>query len=196
MELNVIFLILSGLVSLFVFINYVYSIFYRGTEPHMYTWLIWFITQATAVAGMWYGGGGLGALAITFSTLSVFLIFLLSIKYGTKNITRSDTYILILALFAIVIWWVLGDPLISIIMVIAIDMFGYIPSWRKSAQEPWSETLISWSISPFGHIFAIAALSSYNFYTVAYPLSIILANYILVVICLYFRRKVTKPNGV
>lgn len=193
LQTDILFVALSVLISIAVFGNYIYSIFFRGTQPHMYTWLIWCITQATAVAGVWHGNGGIGAIAFSVATFFVFTIFLLSFRYGTKNITLSDTIVLFLALFAIAIWWVFDEPFWSIVLVILIDFFGYIPSWRKSAEEPWSETLISWSLSPVGHVFAILALAEYNFFTLAYPFSIILANYILVSICLLNRRKVPRP---
>lgn len=188
------FAILSFIVSIGVFINYVRTIFLKETKPHAYTWLIWGLTQGTAVAGIWYGNGGWGAIALTVSTVCVALVFLLSLRYGTRNVTKTDTFILILALLAIVIWWQLDNPLIAIIMVTLIDLFGYIPSWRKTAKEPWSETLTSWSISPFGHIFAMLALGEYNFFTLAYPLSIVAANFILVAIGLVYRTKIPKPK--
>lgn len=189
-----IFAIIAALISVGVFINYVRSTLQKKTKPHTYTWLVWFITQATAVAGIWYGDGGWGAIALTISTIFVGAVFLLSLRYGTRNITKSDTVVLIFALLAILVWWQLDNPLLAILMVSTIDVIGYIPSWRKSIVDPWSETLLSWSISPIGHFFAILAFTQYNFFTLTYPLSLMTANLILVVICLMYRRKVAKPR--
>lgn len=191
-NLKTVFAIISALISIGVFINYVRSTLKKETRPHTYTWLIWALTQGTAVAGIWYGRGGLGAIALTLSTVFVFSVFLLSLKYGTRNITFSDTVILIFALVAIVVWWQLNSPVLAIIMVSVIDFIGYIPSWRKSTKDPWSETLLSWSISPIGHFFAILAFTEYNFFTLTYPLSLMTANFILVAICLIYRRKIPK----
>lgn len=193
-ELKTIFAFISILIALGVFINYVRSVLKRETKPHAYTWLIWGITQATAVTGIWYGGGGLGAIPLGISTICVFLVFLLALQYGTRNINQSDTFVLMVALLAIVVWWQLDNPVLAILMVSTIDVIGYIPSWRKSITEPWSETLLSWSISPIGHAFALLALAEYNFFTLTYPLSLMAANLILVGICLVYRRKVPKPR--
>lgn len=190
-----IFAIIAALISVGVFINYVRSVLQKKTKPHAYTWLVWFITQATAVAGIWYGDGGWGAVALTVSTVFVGAVFLLSLRYGTRNITKSDTVVLISALLAIVVWWQLDNPVLAILMVSTIDVIGYIPSWRKSVVEPWSETLLSWSISPVGHFFAILAFTQYNFFTLTYPLSLMTANFVLVAICLIYRSKVPKPKG-
>jgi hypothetical protein len=191
---KIIFAAIASLISVGVFINYVRSVLRKDTKPHMYTWLVWFITQATAVAGMWYGDGGWGAVALTVSTVFVGAVCLLSIRYGTRNITRSDTVVLIFALLAIVVWWQLDSPALAVLMVSVIDVLGYIPSWRKSVIDPWSETLVSWSISPVGHVFAILAFAEYNFLTLTYPLALIAANLVLVAICLFYRRKIPNPH--
>lgn len=61
-------------------------------------------------------------------------------------------------------------------------------------KEPWSENILSWSISPLAYVFAIAALLEYNLLTLMYPISIVVANYILVAICLVYRKKIPRPQ--
>ncbi|MGB7768411.1 MAG: hypothetical protein WBN22_06100 [Verrucomicrobiia bacterium] len=120
----------------------------RGkTTPHLYTWLIWVITQVTATFGSWYGGGKFGALSLAIGTILVIAIFCLALKYGTKNITKSDTVLLIVALLAIVVWWQMGNRLIAVLMATAIDVIAYIPTIRKSIIKPRSETLSFWAIT-------------------------------------------------
>lgn len=193
-DTKTIFAILSILISAIVFANYLYNLLKKRAKPHTYTWLIWLLTQGTAAVGLWYGGGGKGALALTLSTIPILIIFLLSLRYGTKNITLTDKFTLAFALLAILIWWQLDNPFLAILMVTIIDLVGYFPSWRKSVKEPWSEPILSWSISPVGHLLTIFALAEYNFYTVAYLMSLVIANFILVAICLVYRRKIPKPK--
>lgn len=193
MFLKNIFAAISIICTLIFFLPYLRDMFRGTTKPHIYTWLIWSITQATAVAAIWSGGGGAGAWAFLASSILVFLIFLLSFKYGTKNITSFDTFILIIALLAIVIWWKFDSPALAVYMATGIDLLGFLPSYRKIFQDPWSETLISWSGSVVSYIFAIAALSEYNILTSTYFLAMILANILLILICLIQRkRKVPK----
>lgn len=133
--------ILSVLIFVFAgYLPYFRDIFRNKTQPHAYTWLIWAITQGTATVALWHGKGGWGVLPLLVGTMLVFTVFLLSLKYGTKNITRADTIILIAALLAIVIWWQLHNPLLAVVMVTLIDVAGYAPSLRKTFEEPWSET--------------------------------------------------------
>jgi hypothetical protein len=177
------------------FYPYFRDIFKRKTTPHLYTWLIWAFTQATATAASWYGGGKFNALTFAISTVLVIAVFCLSFKYGTKNITKGDTVLLILALLAIVVWWQMGSPLIAVIMVTVIDAIGYIPTFRKSYVEPWSETLSFWAIMVLANIFTIAASAQYNFLTVTYAAMLLIANGTVWVIC-FFRRRVIKGKGV
>jgi len=144
MDYKTIFSVIGVVIGLLVSYPYIRDIFLLKTKPHIYTWLIWTITTATATFAAYHGNGGWALLNLVAMTSITSFIFLLSIKYGTKNITLWDTVILIATLFAIFIWWQLKQPLISVLMVTAIDVLGYVPSFRKSWQEPWSETLISW----------------------------------------------------
>ncbi len=187
--------IVFAALSLFVavvggFLPYFRDIFSRKTKPHAYTWLIWAITQGTAVAGLWYGGGGWGALTLTMGTVLVFFVFLLSLKLGTRNVTKVDTTILIAALLAIVVWWQLRNPLLAVIMVSVIDVIGYFPSLRKTFAEPWTETPVSWLMFALTNILSMLALSEYNFLTLAYLVAITAANICLLTICLVRRRVV------
>lgn len=186
--------IIAILIVIGAYIPYILEILKRRTKPHLYTWIIWFITQSTALAGLWIGNGGWGAVALIAGTILVFCVILLSFWYGTRNITKSDTIVLILALLAIFVWWQLDNPLMAVFMVTAIDLFGYIPSWRKSITEPWSETTFSWIAFSTSNIFTVLALTEYNLLTVTYISAITVANLILVGICLYFRRTVPKPT--
>jgi hypothetical protein len=193
MDVKIIISVIATVVLIAGFFPYVRDIFSLKTKPHIYTWLIWTITQGTAALGAFYGGGGWGALTLTIGTLLVFSIFLFSIKHGTKNITKGDTIVFIATLGAILVWWQLRMPLLAIIMVSVIDFLGYVPSFRKSYADPWSETLVSWNTASLSNILAIFALSEYNLITTVYLVTITLANTMLVLICFFRRRFIKQP---
>lgn len=187
--------ILSVIIGTSAFYPYIRDIFLKRTQPHAYTWLIWGLTQGVAVAGLWYGNGGLGALELTVGTALVFVVFLFSLKYGTRNITLNDTVILIIALLSIVVWWQLDNPVLAVIIVCVIDAFGYIPSLRKSWGEPWSETLASWALFSIGNVFAVIALTEYNALTLLYLMTITIGNLAILVVCLIRRKKILKQQA-
>ena len=190
MDIKLLLSILATITGVIAFLTNIKDIFHGTTQPHIYTWIIWLITQGIAVAGLLVGGGGIGALSLTVGVVFIALVFLLTFRRGTKNITRSDTITLIVGLCAIGVWVFLKAPIPAVILASAIDVSGYIPSIRKSYKEPWSENVPSWGWWIVSNFFALAALHSYNFLTVTYILSINTANAILLLVCLARRPKV------
>jgi len=194
-DFKIVATVLSLVLGALSYIPYIRSMVRRQTTPHPYTWLIWSITTGTAAVGGWYGGGGYGVLLLALWSALTFLVFLLSFKYGTKNITKGDVALLVLAFVAILVWWQLHAPLISILMVTAIDAFGYVPTIRKSFEEPWSESLSSWFLFTVTALIGLVALAQYNFLTVVYFAMSATLNSIVMGICLFRRRSIPKVNS-
>lgn len=192
-DIKFVFAILSSTITVVAFYPYISDIFLRKTKPHAYTWLVWVITQGTAVAALWYGGGKFATISLAVGTLLVVFVFFLSLKYGTKNITQGDTFVLIMALSAIVVWWQLKNPLLAVFMVSAIDGLGYIPTYRKSFVNPWTETPTLWLAMIVAGVFALLANAEYNLLTVTYIATLIVANTVLLTL-LTVRRKTTHTT--
>jgi hypothetical protein len=168
---------------------YLRDMFRRIAQPHAYTWLIWTLTQGTGALASWKGGGGWAAVIIGVGALLCLLIFLLSLRYGTRNITRGDTIVLIGALAAIYVWWGLSQPLLAVVMVSTIDGVGYWPTWRKTYKEPQSETLAFWIAMVTTSTLIIITTESWNLLTLLYPIVQVLANTGVVAAILLGRRK-------
>lgn len=188
MNLKIIFLIFSIICGLSAFIPYLLDTFKLKTKPHIYTWIIWAMTQGTATFAIFYGGGRLGGVELAIGVVLQIAVIIFSLKYGTKDITKSDAFVLIIALLAILVWWQLKQPILSVVLVSAIDVFGYVPTFRKSYKDPWSETLATWILFAMSDIFAILALSKYNFLTVTYLASITVVNLSFFIFCTSRRR--------
>lgn len=101
MDIKLAFAVIATILSLIVAAPYIVSIFKGQTKPHIYTWLIWTLTQGIATFAVIHGGGKFGSISLFIGSIMVFFIFLISLKYGTKDITRSDMVALIFALIAI-----------------------------------------------------------------------------------------------
>ena len=193
MDIKLFFAISASLIFFVSYVPYFRDIFAKKTKPHAYTWLVWAITQGTVAMGVWYGGGKFGFISFAVAVPLVVLVFLFSLHYGTRNITKADTSALVVALLAIVVWWQLRQPLVAVFMVTAIDLIGYFPTFRKSFEEPWSETMSSWTGFIIGNYLTILALDKYNVLTLTYLIAINFANIALVAICLMRRRVIKKP---
>jgi hypothetical protein len=185
----------SLMVGLGGFVPYFIGIFKRKNAPHAYTWFIWSVTQGTATAGVIVGGGGtLASLNLGIGALACAIVFGLSFKFGTRNITRSDTLVFVAALAAILVWWQLENPVLAILMVAAIDGLGYLPTYRKLWVEPYSENVPSWALFALSPLLSLFALHEYNFLTVPYISTIITANVLLVVLALLRRSSFERPS--
>jgi hypothetical protein len=194
MELKLVFAVIATVISTASFYPYFRDIFRGMTKPHLYTWLIWTVTTGTATAAIWRGGGGVAVVSPAISVVLTFFVFLLCFRYGTKNITVSDTLILVGALASVFIWWQLKNPLLALIVATGTDLLGYVPTIRKSWFEPWSESILSWVTWIVSIAFSILALEAYNPLTLTFLVPITAANLFLVGICLARRPAVPKPQ--
>ena len=193
MSIKTIYGIVASILAVICFIPYIRDMLRKTTQPHIYTWLIWTILQVTGVIAMYKNRAGIGALALAIGALFCGFICVLSLKYGTKNITPFDTFCLIGALAATGTYAFLHRPLLSVILVSVIDFTGFLPTLRKAYSEPHSETLSMYTLFVISGIFSVMALSTYSLITTFYPLTLIIIN-ILGTAMIWWRRK-TFYNG-
>ena len=187
MEIKTAFGITASVIGAGCFIPYIRDIFREKTRPHIYTWLIWTILQVTGVIAMYNSGAGIGILALATGSLLCAYVCILSIKHGTKNITTFDTVCFIGALISIAIYIFLKQPLLSIILISAIDFIGFLPTLRKAYIEPYSETVSMFAFFAVSGVFTMLALSDYSLTTILYPLTLILIN-VIATLVIWVRR--------
>jgi hypothetical protein len=160
----------------------------------MYSWLIWTILQIVGVAAQFKGGAGYGAWALGIGAFFCFAIFVLSFKYGTKNISKFDLICLIAAIAAIGIYVFISNPLWATIVVAIIDFVGFLPTFRKGFQEPFSETASTFIMSGIANVLSIIALQHYSATTILYVGSLFFTNSSFATMVLV-RRKSLRGGG-
>ncbi len=195
MDIKFLFGIIGGILTVVSFFPYLLDIFRGKTKPHSYTWLIWSILQTTGTIAIFLNNGGWGALNLAVGSVLCMLVLILSLKYGTKNITRFDTTLLIGALLAIVVWIFTKNALYSIILVSAIDFTGYLPTARKAYEEPYTETVSLYVMNAMTDILGLLALSAYSITTVLYLATLLFANTSLVIMLTLRRRRIPRENN-
>jgi hypothetical protein len=172
------------------YVPYIYHIVKRNTKPHIYTWILWSLTQTFATIAIIKGGGGwFSAANVGAGAVLAFTTLLLSLKYGSRNITRFDTVALITGFIAAIVWWYFDHPIIAICMITLIEIIGFLPTYRKTWNEPWSESVLAWSLFVLGCLCAIYALDEYNPLTSLYIIAMTAASFILVVVSSHRRRR-------
>lgn len=176
MEFKLIFGIFSVAIAIVCFFPYFRDIFKRKTEPHMYSWLIWTILQGVGVAAQLKDGAGYGAWALAIGAFFCFAIFLLSFKYGTKNISTFDFACLVAALCALGVYFFVQNPLWATLLVALVDFVGFLPTFRKGFHEPFSETPSTFLLSGLANLLSFIALQNYTTITVFYLASLFITN--------------------
>ena len=145
--------VIVGLIaSLLVFVGYapyVIDTLKGKTKPHIYTWFIWGVVTLLVFFFQFNAGAGAGSWLTLSAGLVCLFIFMLSFRHGARNITRLDAVFLMLALVALGLWVITKQPLVSVILLVVIDMLGFIPTIRKSWNKPYTETLFSYGLSTF-----------------------------------------------
>ncbi|MFO0743834.1 MAG: hypothetical protein U0469_02155 [Candidatus Paceibacterota bacterium] len=188
-QYQILFTILSTIVGIYCFIPYISDIFKGKTKPHLYTWFIWTILQTVGVLAMLNAGAKLGVLSLAFGAILCFFIFILSFFYGTKNIKLFDKICLMGALIAVIIYFFLNNPFWSVIVVTITDLVGFLPTIRKSFEEPETETFSTYFFSSLSSLFALGALSYFSLTTSVYLISLFLSNGVCAGIILFRKKK-------
>lgn len=193
MDIKLIFSLVALALLIAAIIPYIRDTLKGVTKPHLYTWIVWTGTGIIATSAYFYGNGGYPAYTSAVGTFLCVVVALLSLKYGTRDITLSDTVALCVCAVAGFVWLGLNNPLLSAIIGISIDIVGYWPTVRKTYAAPWSESLFSWGAWTLIPICSIAAVASYNAYTLINSVPILFVNAVFIAFMLYRRRLVPQP---
>ena len=190
MDIRLLFASVSSIISIVCFLPYLRDIFRGTTKPHSYTWFIWAALQTIVAQAMWSGGAGIAIASSVIGAVLCGFIFVLSLRYGTKNITRFDTICLIGALGAMATYLVLHDALLSVIFATFTDLIGTLPTIRKAYQEPRSETASTHLLSSGAGAFALLALATFSVTTTLYVSVTAVLDFICGVLVITRRKKV------
>ena len=171
---------------------YIKDTFKGKTQPHLFTWVIWSLVVSIAFLVQWTNEGGAGSWGTGVTALLVIIIAVLSIRKGTGDITKLDKVLFVSALIAIIPWYITKNPTVSIILISIIDACAFLPTIRKTMNDPSSETLITYVLNVARHGLSIIALSKLSFVTVLYPVYLLIMNIVMSTIIL--RNKLTKEK--
>jgi hypothetical protein len=160
-------------------VPYLIDILKGRVQPHTYTWFVWTVVTAIVLFGQLAKGAGIGALPTAASGVFTLAIFLVSLKYGFKKITRGDTLFLLLALAGLVPWILTNDPTLSVTIAVSIDVIAFLPTLRKTWLEPKTETPVLYGTNVVRHILALFSMQAYNIATTLHSIAMITTNSVM-----------------
>ncbi len=168
--------ILAVLLIFVAYVPYFINIFRNKTKPHAFSWLVWGILTGVVFAAQVEQKAGAGSWALGISTAGCFVIFIIALIKGDRQFVLLDWVSLAAALGIIVVWYFMKDPTLSVILAVLIDLFAFVPTYRKSYSKPFDETLWTYAISAIKFIIILLALEVYTLSTWLYPAYLVLAN--------------------
>src|SRR5258708_4509802 len=96
--------IIAVVLTFIGYVPYIIDTAKGKTTPHIYTWFVWAFVTAIAFALQVTHHAGPGAYTTLAAAIVCFIIFGFGVRQGNKNVTKSDTILLILSIFALGLW--------------------------------------------------------------------------------------------
>jgi hypothetical protein len=182
------------IIAIVSFFPYIRDTLKGKTKPHAFSWLVWSIIMGVGFAAQISDGAGTGAWVTSIFASFNFLIFLLSLKWGEKNITTSDWASLVAAAFGVLLWWITSSPLLTVILIVTIYFFGYYPTIRKSFHKPREETLYTHASGVLEAALSFLALQHVSIITALLPAGLFTMNLSFVLMVLIRRKQLPEKK--
>ncbi|MDP3964261.1 MAG: hypothetical protein Q8Q20_01195 [bacterium] len=176
LNLNIVLGVLGSVLLLCGDLLYVRGVFQKHLRPHAFSWLVWSVLNGIAFAAQISKGAGPGAWVTAVNTASCLLIFFGALRFGDRRWLRFDWMALSGAGLALLLWLFTKEALLSVLLIVVVDLFGSLPTFRKGYHQPHGELIKSYTFAALANLLAILALESYSPTTWLYPAVIVLLD--------------------
>lgn len=183
-DLRAIFGVCAGIFSLLGFVPYIITILQGKTKPNRASWSIWASLGIILAVSNYSAGARETMWLLTAYAVCQITIAILSLKCGEGGWNTFDQTCLLGAAVSIILWWIYNSPLIAILISIAIDSLGALPTIKKSYYQPETEDLFSWLMFWTAGTFNICALTQWSVELSAQPIYLFSFNSIVVFLLL------------
>ncbi|MBP9771498.1 MAG: hypothetical protein KBD16_01035 [Candidatus Pacebacteria bacterium] len=187
--------VISGLLLIAGFIPYLYEVVTRSTIPNRASWFIWSLSTAIILFGVHETGTTEAIWVPIADALGCFLVFLLSLFFGTGGWAKTDRISLAISAASILLWWYTGSALIALLTNLIIYTSGYIPTIKKSILDPQSESLTAWTFFFLGiilNLVTVAIGTDTGFAVWVYPIVLVITvgtlYFLLIRRCIFKKR--------
>lgn len=193
-EIKVIASAIGTGIAIVAYLPYLIDMFKGKNRPHLYTWISIFLVTSVVAYIQLIGGAGLGAIPTIIGVIIDGIILFYCFKYGTKDIVFIDKICLAISIFGVLIYAIFHTlPLLSLAVVSIAEIISFIPTFRKTMNDPYSESLPSYYLLVLKLILILIALQNYNLLTVSYSVMWIII-FVIFLTATYYRRTTVKHN--
>lgn len=172
-------------IALIAYIPYLIDMFRGKNKPHLYTWISIFLVTAVVAYIQVIGGAGVGAIPTILGVIVDGIILFYCFRFGTKDIVFVDKVCLAISVIGVIAYAILNSqPVISLIIVTFAEVISFIPTFRKTRNDPYSESLTSYYLVMIKLVLILVALEKYNILTASYSV-LWLVLYIIFLVATY-----------
>jgi len=195
MVLKALFSAAATIVTIVAFFPYIHAILRGSVRPHVFSWVIWASTTLIVFFAQWQAKGGVGALPIGISGCITLFVALLALnKRADVQIRRGDLVFFMLACSSLPLWFITNNPLSAVVVLTAVDLMGFAPTFNKAYHAPRSESISFYALFALRNILVLFALEHYSITTLLFPAAISIACILLIGVIVY-RRHTLKQSG-
>ena len=132
-------------IAIVAYLPYLRDMLRGKCQPHLYTWISIFLVTITIAYIQLIGGAGLGAVPTIIGSVINGIILFYCFKFGTKDVVFLDKVCLAISVIGVASFALLNkEPMISLAIVTIAEIASFIPTFRKTRNDPYSESLPSY----------------------------------------------------
>lgn len=191
MDLKLVFIILSSILTIVAIIPYLVEVVRKTTKPRVVSWFVWTTITSIAATAVLFDHQYATAILLFSAALETFAVVLIGWRNGDKKIELLDIICLIGAMIGVILWQVFNSPAIAVIATVVIDFVGGLPTLVHSWEKPQEETWVTFFLSFLGAACTLIVISTWSITAFAYPLYLVVINIIFTSVII-FRKRVLK----
>ncbi len=113
-------------------------------------------------------------------------------KAANWKILPKDYALALIAIFAMVLWYVTADPVLAILFSLVADIFVGIPTLIKSYSAPHSEDWRPYAVNAFGFLVGIFAIQNWVFVEYSFVVYLFLMTLVFAALIFVRQKQIIK----
>lgn len=168
---------------------YIRDMFRGTTKPNLVTWFVWALAPLIGSWLEWQAGARFSILPVFMAGFNPILVIIIAlvIKKGYWKITKFDVVCGVLAIAALILWFLTKNLSISVLFAILSDALASVPTLFKSWTNPETETSTAYLGGIIANILGLLIIKKWSFPTYSLGIYFILMN-ALIVFCIYRKK--------
>ena len=190
-----VFALLGALLAAGSTLPYLIDIVRRKTKPNVVTWFTWTLLTAISGSAALAAGEPKTALLLYANSFCTGAVVLLGLKHGIAKFSTFDIVCQIAAVIGLLLWLIFNSPTIGILVPLAVDFVGMLPTLRHAYLKPQEETWQTFLIGVIAPGLTVLSLTEYNIASLLFPLYLFFANAAIVTVVVGRRKNLGLSLG-